>query len=65
LAAEAERIAGSITNELSRAQALAGVAQALADTSPDRAENIAKSITIEPLKAQALAAVARVWLGDV
>ena len=64
LAAEAEGIAGSITNELSRAQALAGVAQALADTSPDRAERIAGSITNESLRAQTLAGVARVWLGD-
>jgi hypothetical protein len=42
-----------------KAQALAGVAQALAATDPDRAERTAQSITDANQKAQALAGVAQ------
>jgi TIR domain len=42
---EAERIANATTDEYSKAQALSGVAAALAATGPDRAERIANAIT--------------------
>ena len=47
VADRAERIARSITDEDSKADALAGVAKILAATDPDRAERIARSITEE------------------
>jgi serine/threonine protein kinase len=58
LITDAERIAQSITSESSKANALAGVATALAATDPDRAERIAQSITSESSKAKVLAEVA-------
>jgi truncated hemoglobin YjbI len=60
---DAERIAQSITDEFSKAEALAEVVRALAATDPDRAERIAQSIsqsiTSEFSKGEALAHVAR------
>ena len=57
--ADAERIANSITDELMKASALSGVAEALAATEPDRAERIANSITDEFSKVSALSGVAK------
>jgi hypothetical protein len=58
LAADAENVAQSITNEGWKARALAAIARALTATDPDRAERIAQSITGEGSKARALAAIA-------
>jgi hypothetical protein len=65
LAADAERIANSITDKYEKAQALSGVAEAVAATDPrraarlaDDAERIANSITNEWAKARALSRVA-------
>ena len=64
--ADAERVADSITDASLKAQALSGIAQALAATDPDRAarlfddaERIANSITDAPSKVSALIGVAR------
>ena len=66
LLADAERIANSITTEYTRAEALSGIAQALAATDPDRAarlltdaERIANSITDGHSKAAALSRIAQ------
>jgi hypothetical protein len=62
----AERIANSVTDESSKAEALSSIAQALAATDPRRAtqlftdaERIANSITFEDLKALALSDIAQ------
>jgi hypothetical protein len=54
----AERIAQSITEEVSKAGAPADVAAAVVATDPDRAESIAQSITDEYSKVLALARIA-------
>ena len=66
LLADAERAAKSITNEPSKAQALASIVAALAATDPDRAarlladaERVAQSITRRESKAWALASIAK------
>ena len=63
---DAEHVAQSITDETSKAEALAGLAGALAATDPDRAarlstdaERVAQSITFEFWKEQALGVVAK------
>ena len=55
----AEALARSITDPHSRAQALAGVAQAVAAVDPDRAERIARTLTDPYSRTQALAGVAQ------
>ncbi len=61
LLTDAERVAQSITDELWKATALAGVAGALAATDPDRAERVARSITDESSKVTALLKIAKAW----
>ncbi|MFD0410460.1 caspase family protein [Kitasatospora sp. NPDC127116] len=56
--ATAERVAGSITDESSRARALAGIAKAWAGTDPDQAERVAGSIADDSRKTEALAGIA-------
>ena len=54
---DAERIAQSITDEETKAYALADVVEGLAPIDPDRAERIARSITDKDMRAMALAAI--------
>ena len=68
LVVEAERVADTITNDYSRAQALAQVVKAWATVDPGQAERVAveaervaDTITNDGLRAQALAAVAEAW----
>jgi len=62
----AETIARSITDPYQQAEALAAVAQAVADAGDlDRAETIARSITDPYQQVEALAAVARRWPAPV
>jgi TIR domain len=58
LLADAESIANSITRESSKAEALSGIAKALAATDPGRAERIANFITSKFLRAAALRDIA-------
>jgi hypothetical protein len=63
LVADAEAIANSLTDEISKGWALLNVAEALTVTNPDRAEHIARSITNEYIKASALSSVSKALAG--